>query len=282
MTKEYLTIAAGILIALVPLTLFVVVKAQNFLGARPDQKLVYKTVAGEKLALHAFYAAEPRSRPQEPRPALLLFHGGRWLYGGPEAFYPQCQYFAAKGYHCFSAQYRLGVNNQVDVRQLVDDAQDALNYLIENASELHVNPDRIAMGGGSSGGHLAAAIGVAVPAASTLSVQPRPAALILYNPMLDLAPGTPDYPLVADYWESVSPHNHVDTEVPPTIILVGSKDPEVPVPTAQAFCNSVSAAGGFCELAVYEGQGHGFFNHEPYLERTNARVHDFLLAIELQ
>ena len=83
---------------------------------------------------------------------------------------------------------------------------------------------------------------------------------LLYNPTLDLAPGTPDHHLVKDYWQEVSPFHHIDGAVPPSLILVGSQDPEVPVPTAQAFCAAVQKAGGHCEIALYEGQGHGFFH----------------------
>lgn len=266
---------AGTLLVLLFLLAGFAIKKFELLETRADKTITYKAVSDKNLELHAFFAAGGKAGA--PKPALILFHGGRWLYGHPRAFYPQCQFFASQGYHCFSAQYRLGRNNRVDVRELIDDAKDALEYVVNNAETLNVDATKIAVGGGSSGGHLAAALGTLVLNAGG----PRPAGLVLVNPMLDLAPGTPDYPLVEDYWQAVSPHHHIAAGMPPAIILVGSRDPEVPVPTAEAFCTAATAVGSRCELEVYEGQGHGFFNHQPYLNRTNQRVLSFLQSLSL-
>lgn len=263
----------GTLLVLVTLLTAFAVKKFGLLEPRANTTITYKTAAGQQLKLHAFFAAG--SKTDTPKPALLFFHGGRWLYGHPRALYPQCQFFARQGFHCFSAQYRLGQNDRVDVRELVTDASDAFAYLLNNAGTLNIDTARIAVGGGSSGGHLAAALGTLARNAADI----RPAALVLFNPMLDLAPGTPDYPLVQDYWEAVSPQHHISAGMPPAIILVGSEDPEVPVATAEAFCAAAQAAGSRCDLEVYEGQGHGFFNHAPFLEQTNQRVLRFLHSL---
>ncbi len=273
MSREWWFFLAGMLMVALPIAAIVVIKKLQLFEPGPDREIVYKTVGKTPLALHAFAA---QASGKGPRPAILLFHGGRWLYGHPRAFYPQCQYFAAQGYHCFSAQYRLGANNRVDVRELVADAADALRFLQTKAGALGIDAAKIYIGGGSAGGHLAAAVGTRVPAAADA---PRPAGLILYNPMLDLAPGTPDHHLVRDYWESVSPQQHIGQGLPPTLILLGSADPEVPVATAQAFCSAATAVGSTCELAIYEGRSHGFFNHEPDRTTTNQKVQTFLSAL---
>ncbi len=280
MAREHWYFLSGVLLVLLPLLLFVATKKLHLLEVRPDQKIVYRVNGTEQLSLHAFTAKN--STGNTPTPALLLFHGGRWLYGGPEELYAQCQYFAAQGFSCFAAQYRLGANNRPDVRGAVADARSALDYLIAHAAKLHIDPHRIVVGGGSAGGHLAAALGSGLPLApgTTSSTSRRPAAQILYNPMLDLAPGTPDHHLVKDYWEKVSPFHHIDRAVPPTLILVGSQDPEVPVPTAQAFCSAVQAMGRQCEIALYEGQGHGFYHDKEYREKTNVRILKFLRNLQ--
>lgn len=264
---------AGMFIVLIPLAAFVVVKKSGLLETRPDKTIEYKQVEGATLSLHAFFAGQSNS--SAAKPAVILFHGGRWLYGSPHAFYPQCKFLAANGYHCFSAQYRLGKQNRVDVKALIADAQDALNYVAQEAQTLGVDATRISVGGGSAGGHLAAALGTVTLNKETAT----PAGMLLFNPMLDLAPATPDHHLVKDYWEAVSPHHNIKAGIPPSLILVGSNDPEVPVPTAQAFCNAAQQAGGRCELEVYEGQSHGFFNAQPFLNKTNQRALKFLNSL---
>jgi acetyl esterase/lipase len=271
MAKEQWYFFWGMLVILISVALMLGVKKFDLLKVRPDQRLTYKVVEGKKLTLHAF-APLTSTTTASSSPAVLLFHGGRWLYGNPRAFYPQCQYFADKGYHCFSVQYRLGANNRVDVRELMEDTRDAFSYLKDHASELNIDPDKIIAGGGSSGGQLAATLGTA---------SSRPAGLLLYNPILDLSPGKPDHHLVKEYWKSVSPYHLIDELTPPTLILVGSEDPEVPLPTAQGYCDSLHSHGRRCDLAVYKGQSHGFFNQEVYMEKTNFRALEFLNSLSL-
>jgi acetyl esterase/lipase len=280
--KEYWYFICGVLVVLVPLLLLVAVKKLHLLDVRPDHTITYTVNGNQALLLHGFRAKN--ANDDAPTPALLLFHGGRWLYGGPQDMYPQCQFFAEHGYHCFAAQYRLGSNNRPDVRGALADANAALHYLQENADILDVDPQRIVIGGSSAGGHLAAAVGSGLPGATVDGpVWPaqRPAAQVLYNPMLDLAPGTPDHHLVKDHWEQISPYQHIDASVPPTLILLGSDDPEVPVATAQAFCDAVVNAGSHCEIALYEGQGHGFFHQPAYRDQTNRRILAFLQQLHL-
>lgn len=241
----------------------------------PDRVDVYHSVNGHDLHLHVFEAQG--ARPAAGFPALLLFHGGAWQYGSAAAFFPQCRVLAAQGVTCISAEYRIASRHGTDPRAAVADARAAFAYVWRHAGALGIDPERIAAGGGSSGGHLAAMLGVAGAA------DVRPAALVLYNPMLDLSPGRPDHHLVAAFWQTVSPHHRVDAATPPSLILLGTEDKEVPVATAQAFCDAVRAQGGHCELAVYEGAGHGFFNlrdnDRGHFDATNARVVDFLTAM---
>jgi acetyl esterase len=278
MAKEHWYFLCGVMLVLVPLVALVAVKKLRLLEVRPAQTLVYAHNAEQPLTLHVFPA---KGSNNAAAPALLMFHGGAWLFGHPDHFYPQCEFFSAQGFACFSAQYRLGTGGRPDVRGAIADARAAFDYLVTHAEDLRIDPHRIAVAGSSAGGHLAAALGSGLPKTSGASTVPRPAAQLLYNPMLDLSPGKPDHHLVTDYWLEVSPHHHIDGAVPPTLILVGSHDPEVPVPTAQAFCDAIQQAGGQCDIALYEGQGHGFFHDPVYLDQTNQRILAFLQSLKI-
>ena len=62
-------------------------------------------------------------------------------------------------------------------------------------------------------------------------------------------------------------------------------DVELPVESAEAFCELIEREGGRCELALYEGKRHGFFNYREgnteYFDKTNARIMVFLESVWL-
>jgi acetyl esterase/lipase len=168
----------------------------------------------------------------------------------------------------------------------VEDATDALSYLFTHSEDLNIDIERVVAAGGSSGGQLAAALGVSIGKAlarDSSTGYKRPSALVLYNPMLDLSPGKPDHHLVQDYWRDISPFHNIDSSVPPTLVLLGTEDVELPVSSAESFCRLVEGTGGHCEIALYEGQRHGFFGYRKsnpeYFNKTNARIIKFLESV---
>lgn len=251
---------------------------------RPDEQRVYKETDGQVLTLDVF--RPPGAGNGEARPALILFHGGGWQVGSATQFHPQCREFSQRGMVCFAALYRTARPHGTLPEDALQDARDAIRFLRLHAGALGILPDRIVAGGGSAGGHLAAALGVQVswPDNGHDSRNPtRPDALVLYNPMLDLSPGMPDHALVAANWRQLSPRHHITTGVPPTLILSGSADPEVAVATVDDFCRAVREAGGACDAKIHDGAGHGFFNKgveaDRYFDATNVEVAAFLSAL---
>ncbi|MCP5271937.1 MAG: alpha/beta hydrolase fold domain-containing protein [Burkholderiaceae bacterium] len=234
----------------------------------PDEIRVYKRIAGHALNLHVFHARQlPRASGAQGRrtpAALLLFHGGGWGHGSPRQFFPQCRELSRLGITCISVEYRIASRHGSTPSDAVDDAHAALHWVRTQAPALGLDPARVAAGGGSAGGHLAAALGTGIRAADHGAdpTAARPRALLLLNPMLDLSPGQPDHDRVGADWQALSPMHHVGPDVPPTLVLNGTHDPEVPVATVQAFCAKVKAAGTTCELQLFTGAGHGFFNPE--------------------
>lgn len=228
----------------------------------PDDLLPYRQVNGHTLHLHLFRALPHAAAAahQQATSALLLFHGGAWAHGHPRQFYPQCRWFSQQGITCISVAYRIASRHGSSPADAVDDARAALHWARQHADRLYIDPQRIAVGGGSAGGHLAAALGTGIRATPGDTV--RPQALLLLNPMLDLSPGQPDHALVAPHWRALSPLHQVAPGMPPTLVQSGTADPEVPVATVQAFCQRVNSVGGRCEVNLFTGARHGFFNLE--------------------
>ena len=136
------------------------------------------------------------------------------------------------------------------------------------AHELGIDPHRIAAGGGSAGGHVAATTatvkGFNYPMDPPVDCAPQ--ALVLFNPVYDNGPGGYGHDRVADYWESFSPMHNLDENTPPTTVFLGTHDKLISVETGKKFQGLMHALGCRSELHLYEAQGHGFFNKNKYKE----------------
>ena len=150
--------------------------------ARPPREVVYRTVAGRGLRL--FVSLPDSARPAGGWPVLLCIHGGGWGSGTPEYMAHIATYFASRGMLAVNVEYRISDPKQtprMPIQECLADCRAALRYVREHAADLEADPARIAVTGDSAGGHLAAALGT-LPAEG----ETRPAAMILFNPVLDL------------------------------------------------------------------------------------------------
>lgn len=250
-------------------------------ASAPDERIVYKRIADHDLTLDVFHA---RSHLGTGRPAgLLLFHGGAWEHGSTAQFHPQCRHFSQLGLTCISVEYRVRSRHGTSPADALQDARDAIRYVRRHAPRLGIDTQRIAAGGGSAGGQLAAALGVRVslPDPSEDPAAPaRPDALVLFNPILDLSPGRPDHERAGSDWMALSPRHHIRPGMPPMLILGGTADAEVPVATVQDFCAAVRRAAASCDVVLFERAAHGFFNPGAqggrYHDAANAATESFL------
>ena len=251
-------IFAGILLSLVN---------SAFAEEKPDKIIPYKTVGDVTLSLHVFNP--PDFKAGDERPAIVFFFGGGWVGGSPSQFYNQSRYLASRGMVCLSAEYRVTRAHKTTPAECVKDGKSALRWIRNHAKELGIDPHRLAAGGGSAGGHVAAATGT-VPGfdedGEDTSIPCRPDALVLFNPVFDNGPKGYGHERVKAYWREFSPMHNIDRDTPPTIVFFGTRDNLVPVATAQAYKARMEKAGVRCDLDLYEDQPHGFFNKSRYYE----------------
>lgn len=237
------------------------------------------TVVGYKATPRGWlklFLARPPARFTGLRPCVVFFHGGGWRNGNPKQFQAYAERLAEHGVIGISAQYRLMSEDQVLPTEAVQDARSALRFVRAQASQLGCDPQRIGAGGGSSGGHLAVMTAVlaaqvgpdgkAAPApggiddpADNLAVSPRPAALFLMNPPLNLE--RYDRPVPMELRRPLSPTQLIDATLPPTWIFQGTADKVVPFAQVTEFRDRAKALGA-AEVTVipFRGKGHGFFN----------------------
>lgn len=118
--------------------------------------------------------------------ACLYYHGGGWVIGTLDGYDTVCQTLAAdSGYMVISVDYRLAPETKYP--GAVDDAFFAYKWVLDNAAELGVNPDRVAVAGDSAGGNLSIAT---VIKANHEKVKP-PIFQLLYYPVTDARLETP-------------------------------------------------------------------------------------------
>jgi acetyl esterase len=127
------------------------------------------------------------------RSLLLYFHGGGWMQGGLETHHGACGKLAAWS-DCLvlAVDYRLAPEHKFPAG--LEDCLAAWRWLAANAATLGADPARLAVGGDSAGGNLAAAVCQAL----VTSGEPAPAAQLLIYPSLDLGWQLPSHRDLAD------------------------------------------------------------------------------------
>jgi len=197
-------------------------------------------------------------------PLIVFFFGGGWNTGKVSQFETHANYFSTRGIITALADYRVKSRHQTTPFDAVADAKSVIRYLRGNAALLHIDTAKIVASGGSAGGHLAAGTAT-IPglndANDNLKVSCLPNALVLFNPVFDNGPSGYGYDRIGERYPEISPFHNIRKGTPPTIVFLGTKDDLVPVETARRYKQKMEEAGCRCDLFLYEGQKHGFFNY---------------------
>lgn len=246
------------------------------------ETVVYKKAGGRELKL---YIEKPSDwKASDCRPAIVFFFGGGWVGGSASQFREQSEYLASRGMVGVRVEYRtIPKGDKGPPAVCCADAKSAMRYVRSHAKELGVDSNRIAAGGGSAGGHLAAFVGMVKgqdDPADDLKVSAGADALVLFNPVFDNgAEGGWGAARVGDRVKDFSPAHNISPGSPPTIVFLGREDKLIPVSTVERFQAGMKSAGVRCEICFYERQGHGFFNHEPLKTQTLIETDKFLASL---
>lgn len=208
---------------------------------------VFKRVGGDSLVMHVFTPANTSGR----RPAVLLFHGGAFVWGGPETTDGSAREYARLGLVAFSVQYRLVNRTTITPIEQLEDAFDAIRWVRARAAEFGVDPGRVVAHGVSAGGYLA------TMAAGSGDAAVRPNAVVLWSPgvgwgdpyffgLFGARPGGSE----------LVPMKHLRAPMPPTILISGALDSVTYDRDAQSYCAGVRNAKGRCDLHTYPNLGH--------------------------
>lgn len=256
---------------------------------KPDQpfdkrQFVFRQVAGCELAA-TFY----RPRDDATVPAAIWVHGGGWRGGDRGQFARHAALMAARdGIASLCISYRL--TTVAPYPACVQDARAAVRWLRANAQELGIDSKRVAIGGSSAGGHIAALVAANSDRQSDPEFDQPIAitAMVLYNPVLKF----PDrlnlresvtallgpYEGNEERYRLAAPMNHVSADCPPTLLLHGRDDQLVPFQESLEFADRLRACGVCAQAEIFDGAGHGQLNDQGNFQRAADLTASFLKA----
>jgi len=252
------------------------------LQAQVQDSVLYKEV--DSTALYLYIDYPPDFDASNTYPAIVFFFGGGWNGGTPEQFSQHAKYFAQRGMLCFRVEYRVKSRQGTSPFEALKDAKSAMRYVRTHAGDLGVNPDKLVAAGGSAGGHLAAATALIDSyneEGEELSISCIPDALVLFNPVIDNGPGGYGFERIGEAYHVFSPLHNIRQGAPPTIIFLGTEDQLIPVETVQYYEKVMEKVGSRCDLFLYEGEAHGFFNYRQFdnYQKTLSEANRFLISL---
>lgn len=226
----------------------------------------------------------------EPQPVLIWYHGGGWVIGDLETHDALCRDLAnAIGCLVLSVDYRLAPEHRFPAA--VDDACAALEWIAAHAGEFGGDPARLAVGGDSAGGQLAAVSAIAardrrIDLVFQLLVYPAVEYEFERPSMIDNAKGylltTEDMrwfyghylnqPSEGDDWRVTVTRAESLAGLPPAFVATAEFDPLRD--QGVAYADALAAAGNTVTATTYEGMFHGFFSMGAMVDRAKVAVDD--------
>jgi acetyl esterase len=233
---------------------------------------------------------------QKPAPALVFYHGGGWVIGDLESHDHVCRSLA-NGAQCVVAAVDYRLAPEAKFPAAVDDCFAATRWVADHSAELGIDPLRIAVGGDSAGGNLAAVV------ARLARDRGGPALMyqLLVYPVTDLRMSSASYVENADgplltkaamAW-FIDQYAHSDADrtdplasplltpdlagLPPALVLTAECDPLRD--EGEAYGKRLMEAGVPAEVKRYAGMPHGFFSFGTAFDGSKEAMADALLRL---
>ena len=203
----------------------------------------------------------------EKRPVIVYFHGGSWSEGKPDWNFSACKSYAKKGWIGVTVEYRLAYRHGTLPFESVMDAKSAIRWLRQHADEFNIDINKIVASGNSAGAHLVLATALVEnwnEKTDNLKYSPVPNILMVNSGVYDLnddntswvRQGLRDRNQDENLVKEISPNYLIKKGLPPTLIIHGTNDRNVPYSTAEQFVKKMTIEGSNIEFHSLDGAGH--------------------------
>jgi len=254
--------------------------------------VVYGSPGGRDLDLDIIMRKE---QPKAPRPAIVFIHGGSWKHGDKQQFRRQAARLADR-YDIFGACIFYRLSGEAQFPAALHDCKCAVRWVRSVAEKHNIDTNRIAVCGGSAGGHLSSMMAVSGGvkkyegdgghAKFSSDVQ----LAILFNGEFDmfdlLKKGSligamnqffgGSFDEVPEVYRECSSVLRVHKDCPPMLFLHGTRDSCVSHEQSVAMVKRLKELNIPTKVELYEGRPHAWFNKPADLEITMDRVEPFL------
>jgi alpha-L-fucosidase 2 len=203
-----------------------------------------------------------------PFPAVIMVHGGGWETGDKvTSIAPLFEPLAKAGFAWFSIDYRL--SPYVHISDELDDLRASIRFVRAHAGWFHVDPNRIAILGESSAGHLVSEV-VSEPCPDCLAQ-----AVVSFYGVYDLPKlaSLPEWKSWVPHWfenptpealRDASPISHASPQLPPVLLIQGTEDSLYP--GTMEYAARLRETGVRYKLILVQGAPHGIEDWEGHPE----------------
>jgi acetyl esterase/lipase len=258
-------------------------------GIRITPDVVYGHKFGMALTFDLY---QPKSQNGA---AVIIINSGGWSSSFPSFYqrtsdgirlnevFGSVRLLLEKGFTIFSVRH--GSSPKFEMNEIVSDLRSALRFIRFHAGGYGIDAERLGVVGGSSGGHLSLLLATTSEIRNAETTEAfeqgsgRIASVVAYFPPTDLkkfiefsAKNNPDILKalpVLDLSEAqlieFSPINFVTSDDPPTLIILGDKDPAIPIDQGESMHQELLKAGVESKFVIIPGAGHGFEGEDDKL-----------------